>query len=149
MAAIDASKSIAYGHKQSKISHLNNMMGMRSCTSGRSLSGKGVVAQSMISKQFRGCWERIYVMSPTCKIDQSTWGRFQIIFRMIWGGDLKKEPAFYTEWDPAVIQKLSMTTRRLLNGKRRKDISRFREFFGSLIILRMTRQLCTREGTIF
>jgi hypothetical protein len=43
---------------------LDNMMGMRACITGKSMSGKGVVAQSMILNQFRGCWERIYVMSP-------------------------------------------------------------------------------------
>jgi hypothetical protein len=48
MAAIDGSKSIAYNHKQSKIPHLDYMMGMRACITGKSMSGKGVVAQSMI-----------------------------------------------------------------------------------------------------
>ena len=105
MAAIDGSKSIAYKHKQSKIAHLDNMMGMRACITGKSMSGKGVVAQSMILKQFRGCWERIYVMSPTCKIDKSTWGPVEDYIQNVLRVDLKKEPAFYTEWDPAIIQK--------------------------------------------
>ena len=48
IAATDASKSIAYQHKQSKIPHLDNMMGMRAIISGKSMIGKGVVAKSMI-----------------------------------------------------------------------------------------------------
>ena len=94
MAAIDGSKSIAYKHKQSKIAHLDNMMGMRACITGKSMSGKGVVAQSMILNQFRGCWERIYVMSPTCKIDRSTWGPVEEYIQSL-GGDFKKEPVFF------------------------------------------------------
>ena len=105
MAAIDASKSIAYTHKQSKIPHLNSMMGMRACITGKSMSGKGVVAQSMILNQFRGVWERIYIMSPTCLIDRSTWGPVENYIQNVLRADLKKEPCFYTEWDPAIIQK--------------------------------------------
>ena len=105
MAAIDASKSIAYTHKQSKIPHLNSMMGMRACITGKSMSGKGVVAQSMILNQFRGVWERIYVMSPTCLIDRSTWGPVEDYIQNVLRVDFKKEPCFYTEWDPSIIQK--------------------------------------------
>ena len=105
MAAIDGSKSIAYTHKQSKIPHLNNMMGMRAIISGKSMSGKGVVAQSMILKQFVGVVERIYVMSPTCLIDRSTWGPVEDYIQNVLRVDLKKEPAFFTEWDPSIIQK--------------------------------------------
>ena len=84
MAAIYGSKSIAYTHKQRKTLHLDNMMGMRACITENSVSGKGVVAQSMILKQLRGCWEKNYVMSPTCKIDHSILEPdFPIIFRMI------------------------------------------------------------------
>ena len=54
MAAIDGSKSIAYKHKQSKIAHLDNMMGMRACITGKSMSGKGVVAQSNDFKTIQG-----------------------------------------------------------------------------------------------
>ena len=94
MSAIDASKSIAYTHKQSKVPHLNNMMGMRAIISGKSMSGKGVVAQSMILKQFRGAWERIYVMSPTCKIDQSTWGPVSEYIQNSLGVIFKRSPVF-------------------------------------------------------
>ena len=105
MAAIDGSKSIAYKHKQSKISHLDNMMGMRAVIAGKSMSGKGIVAQSMILKQFRGCWERVYVMSPTVFQDRSTWGPVEDYLQNVLRIDLKKEPAFFDTWDPGVIQK--------------------------------------------
>jgi hypothetical protein len=35
MAAIDGSKSIAYRHRQSKIRHLDGMMGMRAVIAGK------------------------------------------------------------------------------------------------------------------
>jgi hypothetical protein len=105
MAAIDGSKSIAYQHRQSKIKHLDNMMGMRAVVAGKSMSGKGVVVQSMILRQFRGCFERVYVMSPTVFQDKSTWGPVEAYLTNVLKIDLKKEPAFFDSWDPSIIQK--------------------------------------------
>ena len=49
---------------------------------------------------------RIYVMSPTCKIDKSTGGgAVEDYIQNVLRADLKKEPAYFTEWDPAIIQK--------------------------------------------
>ena len=44
-------------------------------------------------------------MSPTCKIDHSTWDPISKNIQTDLGVDLKKEPAFFTEWDPVIIQK--------------------------------------------
>ena len=44
-------------------------------------------------------------MSLTCKIDKSTWGPVEDYIQNVLRVDLKKEPAFYTEWDPAIIPK--------------------------------------------
>jgi hypothetical protein len=105
MAAIDGSKSIAYQHRQSKIKHLDNMMGMRAVVAGKSMSGKGVVVQSMILRQFRGCFERVYVMSPTVFQDRSTWDPIRLFLQNDLKIDLKKEPAFFDTWNPEIIQK--------------------------------------------
>ena len=38
------------------------------------MSGKGIVTQNMILKQWRNVFARIYVMSPICRQDRSSWG---------------------------------------------------------------------------
>ena len=65
-------------------------MVMRAIISGKSMSGKGVVAQSMILNQFRFAWERIYVMAPTCKVDKSTWGPIEEYITNVLGGRFEK-----------------------------------------------------------
>ena len=59
----------------------------------------------MILKQFRGVWERIFVMAPTCLQYRSTWGPIERYITNVLVVDFKKEPAFFTEWDPSIIQK--------------------------------------------
>ena len=63
--------------------------------------------QNMILKHFRGCWERIYVFSPTAVLDKSTWDPVRKYIQEEMGVDLKKEPAFFETWDDgATLDKL-------------------------------------------
>ena len=112
MAAIDASKSIAYTPKQSKTPHLNNMMGMRACITGKSMSGKGVVVQSMNLKQFRNVWSRIYVCAPKIFQDRSMWSPVEDYLTNDLRIDFRKEPAFLTRLTQQWFKKQSMTMRR-------------------------------------
>ena len=55
--------------------------------------------QNMILKHFRGCWERVYVFSPTAVLDKMTWDPVKKHLQEDLGIDLVKEPAFFEEWD--------------------------------------------------
>ena len=44
-------------------------------------------------------------MNPTCQIDRSSWGPVEDYLTNDLQIDLKKEPAFFTERDPSIIQK--------------------------------------------
>ena len=131
-AAIDPGRSIAYKHKQSKLPQLDGVLPMRYIAAGPSGSGKGVVIQNMILKHFRGCWERIYVFSPTAVLDVSTWGPVKRYIQEDLGVDLKKEPAFFTEFRAevleAIVQKHSTVVQK---QKDRGD----RTLFGALVII--------------
>ena len=66
----------------------------------------------------------MYVMSPTCKIDKSTWGTVEECIQNVLRADLKKEPAFFTEWDPAIIQKTIDDHAKVVKWQRRRNTSR-------------------------
>ncbi len=68
--------------------------------------------QNLILKHFRGCWERIVVLSPTAVLDKSTWDPVRKYIQEDMGVDLKREQAFFTEFDPAVLQAIVTNTQR-------------------------------------
>ena len=103
-AAIDPGQSIAYRHKQSKFPQLDGVLTMRWVAAGPSGAGKGVTMQNMIKKHFRGCWERIYVFSPTAVLDKSTWDPVRKYIQEEMGVDLQRQPAFFTDFNPAVLE---------------------------------------------
>ena len=91
-AAIDPGKSIAYRHKQSKMPQLDGVLPLRWIAAGPSGAGKGVTMQNLILKHFRGCWERIYVFSPTAVLDKSTWDPVRKYIKENLNVGTKKEP---------------------------------------------------------
>jgi len=90
-AAIDPGKSIAYKHKQSPFPQLDGVLPLRWICCGPSGAGKGVCIQSMILQHFRGCWEQIYVFSPTAVLDKSTWSPVRKHLQEDLGIDLSKD----------------------------------------------------------
>jgi archaellum biogenesis ATPase FlaH len=61
-----------YNVKQSKFAHIGLKLPTRSVILGPSGSGKTVLLQNMIMNIYRGCFERIYIFSPSVNVD-STW----------------------------------------------------------------------------
>ena len=87
----------------------------------------------MILKHFRGCWERIYIFSPTAVLDKSTWGPVREHLQQDLGIDLSKEPAFFEEWDDGatldqLVKKHSEVVRK---QKERGD----KQIFGALFVI--------------
>ena len=105
---------------------------MRACICGKSMSGKGVVVQSMILKQFRNVWNRIYVMAPTCLQDRSTWGPIEEYLTNDLRIDRKKEPACFTEWDPRRIHKTIDDHAKVVKWQKEKG---YKQFSGILWII--------------
>ena len=103
-AKIDPGKSIAYRHKQSKLPQLDGVLPLRWVLAGPSGARKGVTLQNIILKHFRGCWERIIVLSPTAELDKSTWDPVRKYIREDLGVDMKKEPAFFTDFNPGILE---------------------------------------------
>ena len=65
-SAIQLEKGVPeYHQKQSKLKHLDGVLPMRAIVSGPSGAGKGRTMSSMILHQFRACFQRVYIASPT------------------------------------------------------------------------------------
>ena len=67
---IEPIKTKEFEGKQSKYDHVPKLP-MRSMLLGPSGSGKTILLQNMILNIYRGCFERIYIFSPSINIDQS------------------------------------------------------------------------------
>ena len=133
-AAIDPSKLIAYTHKQSHLLQLDSMLPARLVLSGKSQSGKGGLLQQLILHHFRGCFERIYVFSPTCWTDVSTWGPVREYIKNETSQKMEKEPAFFDTFDEAKIE--SLIKRHSDVVKKQKDAAQGKSarLFGCLFI---------------
>ena len=65
-SAIQLEKGVAeYHQRQSQLKHLDGVLPMRTILSGPSGAGKGRTMSSMILHQFRDCFHRVYIISPT------------------------------------------------------------------------------------
>jgi len=131
-AAIDPGKSIAYTHKQSPFPQLEGTLPLRWVAAGPSGAGKGVTMQNLILKHFRGCWERIVVFSPTAVLDKSTWDPVRKYIQEDMGVDLKREQAFFTDFEPAVLQAIVKKHSDIV--QKQKDRGD-RKLFGMLVIV--------------
>ena len=69
------------------------------------------------------------MMSPTCKIDKSTWGSVEDYIQNILRVDLKKEPAFYTEQDPAIILKMIDDHAKVVKWQKEKNHKQIASIF--------------------
>ena len=93
--------------------------------------------QNMILKHFRttqgeSCWERIYIFSPTAELDVSTWGPVKSFIKDRMGVDLNKEPAFFTEFRPEVLEGIIRKHSSVVQKQKDKGE---RELFGCLVIV--------------
>jgi len=86
-----------FEYKQSKIQHLPKVP-LRGCVLGKSGAGKGVWLVDLILHKYRGCFERIYVFSPSVDIDHG-WDAVKDYSEKELGVDPKKEQCFFSEWN--------------------------------------------------
>ena len=84
--------------KQSRFPHVPRLP-MRALVYGPSGSGKSVLLQSMVLDIYKGCFERIYVFSPSIHLDH-TWHEVKRYVREDLGVDDKRSPASSTTTTP-------------------------------------------------
>ena len=91
----------SYSCKQSKYEHVPELP-MRSIVYGPSGAGKGVLLSNLILDIYKGCFERVFIFSPSIDIDH-TWDPVKKYVKHTLGVDTKKEPAFFSTYEPKVL----------------------------------------------
>ena len=107
--------------KQSRFEHVPKLP-MRALLFGPSGSGKGVFLSSFILDIYRGCWERIYIFSPSIHLDE-TWVEVKRYIREDLGVDDKKEPCFFDTYDAEALEKIIAQQFKL--AKHMKETGKF------------------------
>ena len=70
-----------------------------------SASGKTVLLVSMILEQYRGCFERVYIMSPSIDMDPQ-WEPVKEYIRKELGVNTDREQCWWDEWDEGALRQI-------------------------------------------
>ena len=70
-----------------------------------SASGKTVLLVSMILEQYRGCFERVYIMSPSIDMDPQ-WEPVKKYIREDLGVNTDREQSWWDEWDEGALRNI-------------------------------------------
>jgi len=128
-------KLTEYAVKQSKYGDIVPKLPIRAMICAPSGSGKTVLLASMCLDIYRGCFNRIFVFSPSCDIDQ-TWEevRKYIDHELMpkTQKDEHKEQTFFSEYDPAALQHIMNTQFKIVKYQKDQGITKL---FQILIII--------------
>ncbi|CAE7558183.1 unnamed protein product [Symbiodinium natans] len=74
--------------------------------------GKTVLLVSMILEQYRGCFERIYIFSPSVEVD-SAWQPVKDYIRDELGVNTDREQCWWEDWDEGALRKIIADQKRI------------------------------------
>ena len=116
--------------KQSKYKQCGSLP-MRSVLLGPSGSGKGVLLQNMILDIYRGCFERIYIFSPSINVDHTWQPVKKHISETINKAD--EEPNFYYDsYDPENLEAIIDSQTKIVEYQKKHN---HKKIFQILIIV--------------
>ena len=98
-------KSKEYTSKQSEYSMCAKCP-FRSIILGPSGSGKTILLQTMILDIYRGCFDRIYIFSPSVHLDHTWYPVKEYIKNHMKVEDNKEDPLYFDEYDPEALTKI-------------------------------------------
>jgi len=119
-----------YSQRQSVFQHLPKVP-IRGALVGGSGSGKSRCLVSLILHQYRGCFSRIFVFSPSVHIDM-TWIPVKKYVEEDLKVDLAKEPAFFDEWDPGQLEKILADQFKIIEYQKAK---KYKRLFSILVVI--------------
>jgi len=105
---------------------------LRSIILAPSGGGKGVLLQNLILDLYRGCFERVYVFSPSVDVD-SAWlpvKKYCLEDRKM--ADKTGDSLFFSEYDPEALQKIIDTQRGVVQHQKREG---HKKLFQILIVV--------------
>ena len=117
--------------KQSKY-HQCGKLPIRSILLGPSGAGKGILLQNMILDIYRGCFERVYVFSPSSFVDK-TWEPVKEYLNKTINLSENEPPLFYDTNDQESLEKIIDTQKKVTEHlKSKKDT---KKLFQILIVI--------------
>ena len=128
---IEPIKVKEYEVKQSKY-HQCGKLPIRSILLGPSGAGKGILLQNMILDIYKGCFERVYVFSPSINVDM-TWIPVKEYLNKTINLSENEPPLFYDTNDQENLERIIDTQRKVTEHlKSKKDT---KKLFQILIII--------------
>jgi hypothetical protein len=122
-SAIQLHQAPSFGATKGKFAHLPNPP-LRFGFVGVSQSGKGVAMLDLLLRHYRGCFERIYLFSPTAFLDKSWLPLIKYVEGEL-GVDSDKEKWMFEEFDTKSLQEqvdLQMKVAELAKKRGHKNI---------------------------
>jgi hypothetical protein len=119
-----------YTAKQSKYKQVPQLPS-RTILLGPSGSGKGILLQNMILDIYRGCFERIFIFSPSINLDHSWYPVKKYIEREM-KIDTKKEKTYFDEYEPEDLENIISTQRKVIEYMKNK---KYKNLYNILIII--------------
>ena len=120
-----------YTVKQSKYA-IAAKLPMRSIILGPSGSGKTILLQSMILDIYRGCFNRIYIISPTIFLDHS-WNPVQAYIKdhlnIIHS---EQDPIYFDHYDSGKLEEIVETQTKIIKHLKAKE---YKKLYQILIVL--------------
>jgi len=120
-----------YQVKQSKYSQCGKLP-IRSVILGPSGSGKTVLLQNMILNLYRGCFERVYIFSPSINVDASWQPVKTYIEEEMDIHETEDEKFYFDSYDPESLEKIISTQNKLIQHMKNKNK---KKLFQILIII--------------
>jgi hypothetical protein len=63
-----------------------------------------MLLQDLLTRMYKGCFERVYVFSPSCVIDKAWQPVHDMVAKMDYSED--EPPAFYEKWDEEALERI-------------------------------------------
>jgi hypothetical protein len=131
MAVVVPPKVPKYESAQSKFEHLPELP-LRQLVVGPSGSGKTVYLTNLVTNFYRGCFERVYIFSPSIWVDDN-WKSVMKYQQKEMGVPKDEYPELYHEdYDPAKLQEIIETHKHVVQVAKEK---RLRKIPGILVLV--------------
>ena len=116
--------------KQSKY-EMADKLPFRSIVVSASQGGKGILIQNLVLTVYRGCFERIYIVSPTAHIDEAYREVIKYIEKDL-KVDNKKEQFLFEEYDAPALEHIIDTQHKVIEYQKKQGM---KKLFSCLLII--------------
>ena len=119
-----------YEFKQSPYPQADKLP-FRSIIVSASQGGKGILIQNLVLKIYKGCFERIYIVSPTAHIDEAYKEIIKYIEKEL-KVDNKKEQYLFDEYNPDSLTHIIDTQHKVIEYQKK---NKMKKLFSCLLII--------------